>query len=165
MANLYQLTTEYAALMAEYDMAEDEQQREEVWQMIDALQDDIGDKAEAYARIIRNLQADAEAYKAESQRLARKQKAAEAAVDGLKRRLLDAMKYTGATEITTSIGKWRVQMNPWSVDVLDADEIPMEYHIPQPDKIDKAALLRHFKETGEMLDGAMFSQTRGLRFR
>lgn len=165
MANLYELSTEYAALMAEYDAAEYDEQRAEVWAMIDALQDDIADKAEAYARIMRNMQAEAEAYKAEAQRLTRKQKAAEAAVEGLKQRLMNAMTLVNATEIRTSIGKWRIQANPWSCEVTDADKIPAEYHVPQPDKIDRAALLKRFKETGEMLDGVEYTQTTGLRFR
>lgn len=165
MANLYELSTEYAALMAEYDAAEDDEQRARVWTMIDALQDDIADKAEAYARIMRNMQAEAEGYKAEAQRLARKQKAAEAAVEGLKQRLLNAMTLVGAGEIRTSIGKWRIQANPWSCEITDADKVPAEYHVPQPDKIDRAGLLKRFKETGEMLDGVEYTQTTGLRFR
>lgn len=165
MANLYELSTEYTALMAEYEAAEDDAQRAEVWAMIDALQDDIADKAEAYARIMRNMQAEAESYKAEAQRLTKKQKAAEAAVEGLKQRLLDAMTLTGAGEIKTSIGKWRIQNNPWRCKVVDADAVPAEYHIPQPDMIDRAGLLKRFKETGEMLDGVEYTQTNGLRFR
>ena len=165
MANLYELTTEYAALLAEYDMAEDDARRAEVLMMIDQLQEDIGDKAEAYARIMRNLQSDADAYEAEAKRMAAKAKAAKNAVEGLKQRLLDAMNTVGATEIRTSIGKWRIQNNPWSCEITDADKVPAEYHVPQPDKIDRMALLKRFKETGEMLDGVEYMQTTGLRFR
>lgn len=165
MANLYELTTEYAALLAEYDMAEDDARRAEVLIMIDQVQDDIGDKAEAYARIMKNLQADADAYEAEAKRMAAKAKAAKNAVEGLKMRLLDAMRQFDATEIKTSIGKWRIQNNPWSCEITDADRVPAEYHIPQPDKIDRIALLKHFKDTGEMLDGVEYVQTAGLRFR
>jgi len=165
MPNIYELSTEYAALMAEYEMAEDEERRAEVWAMIDALQDDIADKAEAYARIMRNMQAEADAYKAEAQRLQKRQKAAENAVEQLKGRLLNAMQAVGANEISTTIGKWRVQMNPWSVNILDDAAIPAEYHIPQPDKIDKAAILKHFKASGELLNGVEMTQTAGLRFR
>ena len=165
MANLYDLTTEYAALLAEYDMAEDDARRAEVLTMIDQVQEDIGDKAEAYARIMRNLQADAEAYDAEAKRLAAKAKAAKNAIDGLKARLMDVMQMFGATEIRTSIGKWRIQNNPWSCKIMDADRVPAEYHIPQPDKIDSLGLLKRFRETGEMLDGVEYTQTAGLRFR
>lgn len=165
MPNLYELTTEYAALLAEYDMAEDDAHRAEVLAMIDEVQEDVGDKAEAYARIMRNLTADAAAYDAEAKRLAAKAKAAETAVTNLKQRLLDAMQTFGATEIKTSIGKWRIQNNPWSATITNDAVVPAEYHIPQPDKIDRQAILRRFRETGEMLDGVEYTQTAGLRFR
>lgn len=165
MANLYELTTEYAELVDQYEMADNDEQRAEILAAIGAVQGDIGDKAEAYARIIRNMQADADAYKAESQRLANKQRAAERAVEGLKARLLNAMTAVGASEIRTDIGKWRIQMNPWSVRVLDDAAVPAEYHIPQPDKIDKAGILKRFKETGELLNGVEVTQVAGLRFR
>lgn len=165
MANLYDLTAEYAALLAAYDVAEDDAQRADVLTMIDQVQEGIGDKAEAYARIIKNLQADADAFDAEAKRMAAKAKAAKNAVEGLKARLLDAMQQFNATEIKTSIGKWRIQNNPWSCEITEPDKVPAEYHVPQPDKIDRVALLKRFRETGEMLDGVEYIQTAGLRFR
>ena len=69
------------------------------------------------------------------------------------------------SEIKTTIGKWKVQNNPWSCDVTDIDKIPMEYHIKQEDKIDKAGLLKHFALTGEVIDGCEFVQKQGIRFR
>jgi len=163
--NLYELTTEYEALLAEYDAAEDDKRRAEVLGMIDAVQDDIGDKGEAYARVLRNLTAQRDAYKAEAQRLTAKARAAEAAQERLKAQLLGAMQRVGATKLQTSIGAWSVRTNPWSVEVLDVDAVPAEYHVPQPDKIDKRAVLKHFNETAEILPGVMMNQTTGIQFR
>ena len=165
MATLYELTSDYQKLLIEYEYSETEAERLDVMERIDALQEDIGDKAEAYARIMKNLQADADMYSTEADRLAKKAKAAKAAVDGLKQRLLTAMETFGATEIKTSIGKWRTQMNPWSCEVTDADSVPAEYHVPQPDKIDRQSIIKHFKETGEILPGCEMIQTTGIRFR
>lgn len=162
---LYELTDAYAALLNEYDAAEDDARRAEVLAMIDQVQDDIGDKAEAYARIMKNLQADAEAFKAEAKRLAMKQKAAEGAVEGLKQRLMDAMRMVQATEIRTSIGKWKVQLNPPSCKVIEPDRVPEAYRIPQPDAIDRQGILRWYKETGELLPGVEITQAESLRFR
>lgn len=162
---LYELTTEYEALLAEYEAAEDDERRGELLEMIDTLQDDIGDKGEAYARVLRNLTAYRDAYKAEADRLTRKARAAEKAVEGLKAQLLSAMQRVGATKLETSIGKWSVRTNPWSVEVLDVDAVPEEYHVPQPDKIDKRAILAAFKETGEIVGGVMMNQTTGIQFR
>lgn len=163
--NLYELTTEYTALLAEYEAAEDDERRGELLDMIDAIQDDIGDKGEAYARVLRNLSAQRDAYKAEADRLTKKAKASEKAMEGLKAQLLSAMQRVGANKLETSIGKWSVRLNPWSVDVLDVDAVPAEYHVPQPDKIDKRAILAAFKETGEIITGVMMNQTTGIQFR
>ena len=162
---LYELTTEYEALLAEYEAAEDDERRAEVLDMIDTLQDDIGDKGEAYARVLRNLSAQRDAYKAEADRLTRKAKASEKAMEGLKAQLLSAMQRVGANKLETSIGKWSVRTNPWSVEVMDVDAVPAEYHVPQPDKIDKAAMIREHKATGEVFEGAEFKQEQGIRFR
>ena len=163
--NLYELTTEYTALLAEYEAAEDDERRGELLDMIDALQDDIGDKGEAYARVLRNLTAQYDALKAEAKRLTDKADAVEAAQKRLKAQLLSAMQRVGATKLQTSIGAWSVRTNPWSVDVVDANAVPAEYHVPQPDKIDKRAILAAFKATGEIVDGVMMNQSTGIQFR
>lgn len=165
MATLYELTNKWAALVDAYDMAEDAEEQDAALAALAEAEGDIVDKAEAYARIMRNYQAAADGYKAEAQRLAKRQRAAEAAVERMKAALLETMKATGATEIATGIGKWKVQMNPWSCEVLDEAAVPEKYRIPQPDKIDKRAMLADFKATGEMFDGVEFRQTAGLRFR
>lgn len=165
MATLYRLTDDYAELMAALEAAETEEQASEIWAQIDAKEEDIAEKAEAYARILRNKQAEAEAFKAEAQRLARCQKAAEAVAEHLKAHLQDCMTRLDLKEIQTGIGKWRVQMNPPACQVLDEAAIPEEYRIPQPDKIDRTAILRHYKATGEILPGVDVTQSAGIRFR
>jgi seryl-tRNA synthetase len=163
--NLYELTTEYTALLAEYEAAEDDERRGELLDMIDALQDDIGDKGEAYARVLRNLTAQHDALEAEAKRLTDKADAVEAAQKRLKAQLLSAMQRVGATKLQTSIGAWSVRINQPSVDVLDANKVPAEYHVPQDDKIDKRAILKNFKETGEIVGGVSIYRTTSIQFR
>lgn len=162
---LYELTEGYASLLGMYDAAETPEEREDILDMMAGVEGDISDKAEAYARIIRNKLAEAEALKNESDRLTAKRRAAERVVERLKEAITDAMKLTCLREIPTSIGKWRLAANPWSCEVLDVDAVPEEWHVPQPDKVDKAGLLAHFKATGELVDGVEFRQTSGARFR
>ena len=75
------------------------------------------------------------------------------------------MQSVGTDEIATGIGKWKVQLNPWSCEVLDDAKVPERYRIPQPDKIDKRAMIADFKATGEIMEGVTFKQMAGLRFR
>lgn len=165
MASLYELTGDYMALMDALDNAETEEEADELLAQIESLQDTISDKAEAYARIIRNKTAEAEALKAEADRLTARRKAAERVVDELKARLKDSMTAVGATKLTTSIGAWSIQTNPPSVAITDEAQIPAEWRIPQPDKIDRSGILKWFKDSGEIIPGTEIERGTSIRFR
>ena len=136
MARLYELTDEYVSLIASYEDAETEQEREDILQKILDCGDDIAAKAENYAKFVKNEEADAKALATEIARLQEKKRVAENAVKRTKEYLLMAMEVAGATEIQTSIGKWRIQKNPPSVNVVDASKIPERFLIQQePAKI------------------------------
>jgi hypothetical protein len=147
------------------EMAETQEEAQELLDELAAIGDDLDNKAEQYIRIIKVKEAEAEGFKAEADRLTKKRKAAENVTERLKTAMLDVMKVTGRTEIPTSIGKWKIQTNPMSCDVTDPDKVPQRFHVPQPDKIDKAAMIREHKATGEIFDGAEFKQEQGIRFR
>lgn len=165
MATLYELSAGYAALLDMYDQAETDAERAGIMDMLASAEGDITEKAEAYARIMKNKQAEAEGFKAEADRLTAKRKAAEAVVDRMKEAITKAMMLVDVREIGTTIGKWRLQTNPWSCEVLDVNAVPEEWHIKVEDKIDRAGLVRHFNETGELIDGVEFHQSVGARFR
>lgn len=165
MASLYELSAGYALLLDEYDAAETDEEREKILAMLAEAEGDITDKAESYAKVIRMKEEEAKAFKAEADRLTARRQAAENMVKRLKDALLGSMVLTGTNEINTSIGKWKVAMNPLSCDVVDIDKVPMEYHIKQEDKIDKKGLIAHYKETGEIINGVQFKQEQGIRFR
>ena len=165
MASLYELSAGYASIVDAYDTVETEQEREELLDMLADAQDEIAAKAENYAKIIRMKEEEAKAFKAEADRLTERRQAAEHMAKRLKAAMLDAMKLTNMPEIKTSIGKFRLQMNPWSCEVTDWTQVPSEYRTPQPDKVDRKGLVDHFKATGEMIDGVEFRQEQGIRFR
>lgn len=165
MASLYELTGEYEDLIFRLEEAGSEEESAQILEALDALDERIEDRAEIYARIIRNKQSEAEGLKAEADRLTKRRQSAENTAEKLKARLLDTMTRLGKSEIATAIGKWKVQNNPWSVEVLDLSAIDPEWLIEQPPKVDRAAMLKHFKATGEVLSGVEFRQGVGLRFR
>ena len=101
---LYELTNELQDLI---EMLEEDPENEAIKETIATLLLDLDDKAEDYVRVIRQLEADAEAAKAEKLRLAKKQSAAENAAKRMRDYLKDAMILTGRTKIkraTCSIG-------------------------------------------------------------
>lgn len=121
---LYNLTNDTRDLI---EMLEEDPENEAIKGTIDMLLLDLEDKAEDYVHVIRQLEADAEAAKAEKMRLAKKQSAAE---NGAKR-MRDALKYamlmTGRTKIkraTCSMSvstKWKAQLD------VDPREIPERF--------------------------------------
>lgn len=165
MATLYELTDEYLAALSALDAAETDEEEAAAWAALDGIEGDITDKAEAYAKILQIKQAEARAFAAEKTRLMACQRAAENAVEGLKARLLDSMQRLGIRDIQTGIGKWRIQLNPPKCEVTDAGAVPQEYHIPQPDAIDRQGILKHYRATGELLPGVEITQAESLRFR
>lgn len=165
MASLYELSAEYAAFLEAYESASCEEEAAEILQSLVDIHGTLEEKSENYAKLIKNVEADEKAFKDESDRLDKKAKSAKNFVERLKKAQLEAMQMTGLTEIKTSIGKWRKQLNPMSCDVTDPDKVPERFHVPQPDKIDKAAMIREHKATGEVFEGAEFKQEQGIRFK
>ena len=165
MATLYALNNVYMDLVAQLEEAQDEQTASEIMAKLDTASGEIDAKASVYAKIVQNKIGEAEMYKEEIKRLTGLKKAAENTADRLKAYLKGVMEATGKNEIQTDIGKWRLQLNPYSVEILDKDKIDKEWLIEQEPTIDKQGLLKHFKATGEIPEGVSFKQEMGLRFK
>lgn len=165
MPRLYELTDAYVSLLARYEDAETEAERTDIITAIQAVECDIKVKGDNYARIIKNAEAEASALAGEIDRLTAKKRAAENTVKCLKDNLLFAMGVAGASELQTSIGKWRVQKNPPTVKITDELKVPARFLIEQPPVIDKRAILAEFKQTGEVFNGVEIQQSESVRFR
>lgn len=163
--SIYDLTGRMAALQEMLEGDIDPEQEVEVWQELEIAAEDMADKLDGYARIIRNLSAESAALKAESDRLTARKRTLDSRVEWLKNNVRLAMLATGQSKVKTGIGTWSVQKNPHSVIITDEAAIPQEYRIPQPDKIDSRAIIAAYKMDGEIIPGAEVVQTGGLRFR
>lgn len=162
---LYELTAEYQQLL---ELAEDPDIPEEALaDSLEALGMDIEDKADGYAKVIAQLNADAAALKAEIDRLTARKRTIERNVDRMKESLKSAMILTGKTKFKTELFSFNVQKNPVAV-VIDEqyiENIPEEYLIPQDPKVDKQKLKDDLK-AGRDLEGiAHLEQTVGVRIR
>jgi len=133
--NIYELTGQWNQL---YEMADDPEMDADVWfDTMEALEGEIEDKADGYAKVIKQLEADAVAIKAEKDRLAVKQSSLENKARYLKQRLQDAMEAVGKDKIKTDLFSFNIQNNPPSVFIPDESIVPDEFLIPQPAKVDK----------------------------
>lgn len=145
--NLYELTNAYLNIQ---ELIESDEDYESV---LDTIDDAIEIKADGYARVIRNMEAQAAAFKEEEKRLALKRKHCEAAISRLKQNLFESMKSTGKTKFKTDLFTFSIQKNggkiPVIVDVKDTSELPDEL-VKITESPDLEAIRKYIEETGDL---------------
>lgn len=144
---LYELTEQWNDV---YSLMEDGETDEQVIQdTLEGIEGEIEDKADNYAKIIRNLQADAEALKAEEDRLNRRRKSVESHIQWLKDNLQANLEFIGKTKFRTNLFSFSVSKNggkqPLSI-TENLDEIPGKFLIPQPPKVNNDAVRELLKD-------------------
>jgi len=87
---LYEISEAYLRVANNPELTDEEKADE-----LNHIEDTFDDKISNCVKVIRNLKAEAEAYKAEARRLANKQKSAQNNVDSLKRYIISCIKTTG----------------------------------------------------------------------
>ena len=162
---LYELTDAYAELAALLDECESEEEAAQLWAQMDEIGASIAEKADNYARFLRNKQTEVDGLCKEIERLQKRKRSAENQIEQLREHMKFAMGVAGATEIKTALGKWTVRRNPPRVEVIDESEIAPEFFDPQPPKLLKSKLQQHWKETGEIPDGCDVVQSESICFR
>lgn len=162
MSSLYQLSEEYQELMS---MALDpDVDPEALADTLEGIEGEIECKADGYAKVMRNLEADASAIKTEIARLTERKKHIEANVDRMKRSLESAMRLTGKTKFKTSLFSFNIQKNPAALKIDNPDRVPEEFLIPQDPKINTTAIKKELKE-GTVFDWCHLEQGESLRIK
>ena len=125
MSNLYQLTQNYdAVLNMLYDEDTDEQM---ILDTLEAIEGEIEEKADGYAKIIKELESKKNARKEEAKRLTESAKAFENRVNILKQNLYNSMKQTGKTKFTTDLFTFNIAKNGGKQTLTIDGEVPTEY--------------------------------------
>ena len=124
---------------------------------------DIGQKVENICYVIRNLQADADKFKAEKDRIAAKQQTAENGVKRLKESLLNYLQVTNQSKVKSGIFSVGIGSTE-KVVVTDGSKIPQEFLIEQQPKIDLTGLKKALKK-GEHIDGITIENNQHIRIR
>ena len=140
MANIYEITQDYLKLM---ELASDpEIDPEIIADTFEGIDGELEIKAENYAKIMKNLEGDIAALKAEEERLAKKRKAIENNIKRMKAALQEAMELTGKTKFKTELFSFGIQKNAPSVviDTADIRDIPEEYLKYKEPDVDKTAI-------------------------
>lgn len=165
MATLYELTGNYLILAEMLD--DPDADPITVMDTMDAIEGELDEKAENYGRIIRNLEAEAEAIRTEVDRLSKRRKTIDNNIDSLKKRLQMAMELTNRPKIDTPLFKFYIQKNAPSVvvDMDDLENFPPEFLTYQEPKVNKAAIKDALKAGLDLEGIAHLEQSQSLRIR
>ena len=127
---------------------------------LEALKMEKAEKIENIGLWIKNLNAEAEALKKERDAFAAREKAAENKAKSLKAFLseyLAGQKFKSEKVVVSFRGSV-------AVNIENEEEIPENFHIKQPDKIDKMALKQALK-AGAIIAGASLQENQNIQIR
>lgn len=132
---LYEIKESYMRLFGMIDETTDP---ELVENAMEEINDDLDEKADAYAAIIINKTKDSEALKAEAKRLMEAAKVIDNNIDRMKKSLQDTMKIAGKTKAGTD-PRWKITIakNGGVEPIEITGKVPKKYMVvpePQPDK-------------------------------
>lgn len=165
--NLYELTQGQAALVAMIDDHTDPETGEldaEYATALDASEGATAAKLEAVEVYRRGIRAEALAFKAEEERLAKRRKAMESRDASLGRYIASCLELAGLDHLKAGTFDFRMQKNAPALVMDEGANIPAEYLIPQPDKVDNAAIKDALK-AGTEIPGFRLDAGRSLRVR
>ena len=138
MSTMYELTADYMTVLS---MATDgETPPDAVADTLEAIGGEIEIKAESSAVIMQELNAEADKLDAEIKRLTARKEVLKNNVDAIKQRVYNAMKSTKKEKFKTTLFSFSIRKNPPKLVIDDETKIPKKYFIPQPAKIDNAAI-------------------------
>lgn len=159
---LYELSGELEMLR---EMAEDpDVDPQTLTDTMEAVEGELEVKAEGYAKVMKELDGQADILAREIERLQAKKEAIEGNSKRMKERLQEVMECNGKLKFKTDLLTFSIQNNPPSLKIDKPMEIPGRYLIPQPPKVDNTQIKADMK-AGEQFDWCHLEQTRSLRIR
>lgn len=174
---LYEISESYAALFGSLESITDDEEltpeqraeREQAWfDTLEMLEDEFTQKAENIAAYIKQIKAEADVLKAEEQALAKRRRAKEKHVEGLKAYLLGGMQSLSLQKLDTPMARITVRNNAEAPVFADErsfigwaqknnDEL-LRFKDPE---IDKTAVKR-FLQSGGVLEGVTLGRSQSL---
>lgn len=160
MATLYELTGQYLDI---YNLEIDDETKLDTIESL-GLDEEIEAKAENYAKLIRNLEADKQIYKEEEQRFKEKKEKTDKKIERLKRDLQASMEITGKTKIKGELFTLSIQNTKASV-VVDEAKLPEKYWTKKVTEAPNKKELYDLLKAGEEIEGATLQENRSLRIK
>ena len=165
MASIYEITNDYLQIAA---MMEDpELDPQTLADTMEGIEGEFELKAENYAKVMKNLEGDILAIKAEIERLTSKKKSLENNIKNMKTSLQVAMETTGKSKFKTELFSFSIQKNAPAV-VIDEqyiENIPDKYLKYKDPEIDKIAIKDALKKGEDLTGIAHLEQSESLRIK
>lgn len=137
---LYEVVQDY--LTIQHMMEDPDLDPQTLADTMEGIEGELEVKADGYAKVIRNMEADIEAIKSEVNRLTDRRKTIEKNIQTLKLALQKSMEITGKTKFKTELFSFGIRNNAPSVimDETDIRKIPNEYLRIRDPEVDKNKL-------------------------
>lgn len=149
--SLYNITSVFPIIMEQEEMSPS--LKEELEKELTAL---LHEKSQNIIGYMRNIELTIDAMKTEEKRISEQRKALENKIENFKSYVKECMETNGFQKIDTGLGSLTIAKNPMSVEIENEDEIPSEFKQEiVTTKIDKNAIKKHIKETGEIIPGVI----------
>lgn len=158
--NLYELTEAYAQVQELLNESDDVS----IIDTLDSLDEAIDVKVDNTVRVLKNLQAQVDAIKAERDRLYTRQKVLANNIDAIKERLVNAMDIAGKKTIDTGLFKVTAREGVGTVVIAEEEAIPSEFVKPPKIEFDKMAIKKALA-SGEIVYGAFIEKKKTLSIR
>lgn len=155
MSTLYEITGDYLRLL---EMLEEEENLDPqaFSDTLKGIEGEFEIKADGYARVLKELLAEAEKFKVEIERMTAKMNAIDNNSARLKKHLYDSMKVTGKTKFKTDLFSFSIRGNGGlqPMEIISDAEIPDEYCRKEPDN----AKIREALKNGAKLPFAVLKE-------
>ena len=150
MLKLYEITTEYDKLLgAIWD--NNGEISDHIGASLDEVNDEFKTKVLNIAKMIKNLEGEQAAFKAEGQRLQKKASSIGNNIEWLKNYIKDGMERMQTNEVKGEILTIKTRPSPESCIILDDKIVPAEFTriIPETVEINKKACIAYYKESNK----------------
>ena len=145
---LYEITGDYLRLLEMMEDQDTVMDTQVLADILDAIEGEFEIKSDGYARVIRELEADAQKYETEIRRMQGRMEVIKNRTKMIKNHLFDSMKATGKLKFKTDLFSFSIQKNGGlqPLEIVSDMEIPDEYCRKEPDNTKIRDALKDGKE-------------------
>jgi hypothetical protein len=163
LSKVYEIVEKYLHIENLLEGQEDQDTQEMLQDTLDSIEGDLEEKLEYLTKIQKNYEAQAEMFKAEKDRLAKKQQSSTNKAKNLKGFLEQILLATGHKKLETGIFTLSIQKNPPSLIIDNEDIIPDQFWKIER-KVNSTDLKKWIKD-GNELEGVRLVQGEGIRIK